>query len=162
MKAFEFNLVFNFNVNKVFEAWSRPDYLKQWWGPPEYSVFIKAFDFQEKGIFHYSISSMEGFPLWGRFTFGEIIPNQKIEFINSFSDENGNIVRAPFSDTWPLEIHNQAYFTGNEMFTRFLLKANPLHASPEEIETYMENLENLKTGFGGTLNQLNQFLEKSQ
>lgn len=160
MKPFEISRTFPADIQKVFEAWSMKDHLIKWWCPPEFSIYVKKFEFKPGGIFHYSISSLEGWPLWGKFVFGLIIPNERIEFINSFSDENENIVRAPFSDTWPLEIHSkvlfQPFFTGETLLS---FTSHPLNSNEEEQITFESNFENLKTGFGGTLNQLNHFLQ---
>ena len=43
--------------------------------------------------------------MWGRFVFREIVAPERIVFINSFSDENAGLTRAPFFDgKWPLEM----------------------------------------------------------
>ena len=42
--------------------------------------------FRVGGTYHYSLKAPEGTPMWGKFTFREIIPQQKLVFISSFSD----------------------------------------------------------------------------
>jgi uncharacterized protein YndB with AHSA1/START domain len=52
--------------------------------------------------------------MWGRFVYREIVAPERIVFINSFSDEEGNITRAPFSPTWPLEVLNTLTLSEHE------------------------------------------------
>jgi len=160
MKPFEISRSFPNPKNQVFEAWSQVQNFRKWWCPPEFSIHIKEFDFKKGGVFHYNISSLDGWPLWGKFVYGDIIENESIEFITSFSDENGNIVQAPFSDTWPLKVLVKILF--NEISThetQIHLTSSPIESNEEEELTYESNFENLKTGLSGTLNQLKIFLE---
>jgi uncharacterized protein YndB with AHSA1/START domain len=160
MKAFEISKTFQSGIQTVFEAWSQLENLSKWWCPPEFSLQVKEFEFRKGGTFLYNIRSLDGWPLWGKFIYGEIIPHEKIEFINSFSDPDGNIVRAPFSDSWPLEVMNTVRFTGSEVLTLINFQSRPFQSSEEEELTFESNIHNLKTGLGGTLNQLNHFLNQ--
>ncbi|MEO8672585.1 MAG: SRPBCC domain-containing protein, partial [Tahibacter sp.] len=68
-----------------------------------FKIQVKSLDFRPGGIFHYSMTGSDGQRMWGRFKYAEISAPEKLEFINSFSDEQANITRAPFSESWPLE-----------------------------------------------------------
>jgi uncharacterized protein YndB with AHSA1/START domain len=41
--------IFNYSVEKIFEAWSNPDHLKNWWGPNGFTNTFEEFDFREGG-----------------------------------------------------------------------------------------------------------------
>lgn len=41
--------------------------------------------------------------MWVKFIYHEVNSPEKIVYTNSFSDEEGNTVRAPFDANWPLE-----------------------------------------------------------
>ncbi|MFC5529538.1 hypothetical protein [Cohnella yongneupensis] len=62
----------------------------------------------------------------------EIQAFEKIVWVNSFSDEAGNIVRAPFSDLIPLEIRNAVTFSENNGITTMTLCSGPINATEEE------------------------------
>lgn len=38
-----------FPIGKVYDAWTYPDLLKQWWGPKDFTNTFHQFDFQEGG-----------------------------------------------------------------------------------------------------------------
>ncbi|MDB5085384.1 MAG: activator of Hsp90 ATPase 1 family protein, partial [Bacilli bacterium] len=71
---------------------------------------VTKIDLRPGGIFHYRQRSPEGQEMWGKFVYREIVAPEKLIFTNSFSDEAGNTVRAPFSPTWPLKILNTFTF----------------------------------------------------
>lgn len=39
----------NVNINKVFKAWTEPEYLKKWWGPKGFSNTFEEFDLRPGG-----------------------------------------------------------------------------------------------------------------
>ena len=61
-------------------------------------------DFRPGGIFHYGMRSPDGRDMWGKFVYREIVAPERIVFVNSFSDESGATVRAPFAADWPLGV----------------------------------------------------------
>jgi uncharacterized protein YndB with AHSA1/START domain len=132
----------------------------KWWGPKGFEVGNAKLDFRPGGFFHYSMRAPEGFEMWGKFVYHEIEGPEKIVFVNSFSDQDGNIVRAPFSPTIPLEIRNIITFTENEGKTTVSLSSSPIHATEEERNTFKGMFESMKQGFGGTFDQLADYLTK--
>ena len=49
-------------------------------------------------------SQPDGKEMWGKWTYREIAPPERIVLVNSFSDENGGLTRHPFSASWPLQM----------------------------------------------------------
>lgn len=158
----EFIITKQLNASKqqVFNAWSKAESMEQWWGPKGSKTIIKEFNLQPEGVFHYYLQSAGGQKMWGKFIYQEVMVPDKIVFVNSFSDESGNITRAPFSQTWPLEISNTIMFEENNGTTTLSLKGSPINASQEEQETFEANFENVRMGFTGTFDQLVNFLSK--
>ncbi|SFV03285.1 SRPBCC family protein [Alicyclobacillus macrosporangiidus] len=145
----------------VFEAWTERERLKHWWGPKGFTMQVSKLELRPGGVFHYSIRSPDGHEMWGRFVYLEIVAPEKIVFINSFSDEEGNITRAPFSSTWPLEISNTLTFSEMDGKTKLTLQGGPINATEEERETYEAGLESIRRGFDGTLDQLADYLKRA-
>jgi len=96
------SIVHEFNAPKklVFNAFAKEDALAAWWGPVECKNSVIKLEFREGGFFHYKMEK-DGNINYGRFTFGKIQPYDMLEFFNSFSDEHGNIIRAPFDIQLP-------------------------------------------------------------
>ncbi|MCL6604422.1 MAG: SRPBCC domain-containing protein [Paenibacillus sp.] len=144
----------------VFKMWSEVEHLINWWGPVGLDLGIAELDFRPGGIFHYNMRSPQGDEMWGRFIYREIVEPEKIVFITSFSDEEGNIVRASFSPEFPLEVLNVVTFTEHEGTTILTLRGGPINATEEERNFYNGMFESMEQGFGGTFDQLAEYLSK--
>ena len=101
---------------------------------------------------------MQGQTMWGRFIYQRISKPDFLEFVSSFSDENGGITRAPFSDEFPLEIFNRFEFSEQDDITTITLKGYPINASEKEMQMYVAATAGMQQGFAGTFNQLEDYL----
>lgn len=157
----KFIIVHEFNAPKelVFNAFSQEEALTQWWGPVECKNTVLKLDFKEGGIFHYKM--VKGSKTnYGRFTFSKIQPYDLLEFVNSFSDAKGNIIRAPFDIQLPLKIFYRFVFTEDKGKTRITMTGLPMEASSEELRAFKSINESMQEGFGATFNQLASYLDK--
>ncbi|TMV46808.1 SRPBCC domain-containing protein [Paenibacillus mesophilus] len=153
--------VFNAPRELVFKAWTEPERLAQWWGPKGFALEISKLDLRPGGMFLGSQRSPEGFVMWGKFVYQEITPPEKLVFIQSFSDEEGNTVRAPFSPVWPLEIINELTLTEHEGKTTLTLRGGPINATEDELKAFEGMKPMVQQGFVGTFDQLEAFLAQS-
>jgi len=142
----------------VFKVWSEVEHLKRWWGPKGIEISVAQLDFRPGGFFHYNMLSPDGNQMWGKFVYQEIEAFEKIVWVNSFSDEAGNIVRAPFSDLIPLEIRNTVTFSEHHGQTAMTLRSGPIHATEAERSFFEGMFDSMEEGFGGTFDQLEQYL----
>jgi len=142
----------------VYQAWTEAERLAKWWGPAGFAIDVAQFDLRPGGIFHYSMTLPDGHKMWGKFVYDEIQPPARITFVNSFSDAEGNITRAPFSETWPLEVYNVLTFEEAGGKTTITLRGGPINATPEEVATFAGHRSSMEQGFGGTFDQLAAFL----
>jgi uncharacterized protein YndB with AHSA1/START domain len=152
--------VFNAPRNLVWKAFSEADRLAQWWGPVGFKMTVSKLEFSPGGTFHYRMRSDDGFVMWGKFVYLQIIEPVKIVFIISFSDENGAITRAPMSATWPLEVFNVLTLTEKDGNTIVTLKSSPINATEEEIKTFRGEFESMNKGFSSSFDQLEECLSK--
>jgi uncharacterized protein YndB with AHSA1/START domain len=143
----------------VFQAFSTADAFAEWWGPVGMPITIKHFEFKKGGRLHYKTEG-GGQIMWGLFKYGNIVSPELIEFVNSFSDEDGNICKPPFPTAFPLEISNQITLRENNGITALTLESHPLNATPEQEATFYSMTNNLSGGFAGTFNQLEAYLTK--
>jgi uncharacterized protein YndB with AHSA1/START domain len=142
----------------VWAAWSEPDQLKQWWGPQGCSVDVNRFEFRPGGFVHYTMNFVGVPKMWGRFNYREIAALKRIVWLNSFANEHGGIARAPFSEICPLEVQNTVTFAEQAGQTTVTLHAEPFGATDAERQ-YFEALQpSLEQGYGGTFEQLGNYL----
>ena len=152
---------FNAPRKLVYKAFSEAEALAQWWGPKGAEIGVNKFDFKPGGIFHYSMKSPMG-DMWGRFYYMEIVEPERIVFTNSFSDKNGNITRAPFSNDFPLEIMNILTLKEQEGKTTVTLKGSPINATEAEFNFFTNMFSGMQQGFAGTFDQLEEYLSKDK
>jgi uncharacterized protein YndB with AHSA1/START domain len=142
----------------VWQAWTEPERLMQWWGPKDYTMNVSGLDLRPGGLLHYGMRSPDGHEIWGRFAYIDVVAPEKLVFTNSFSDEAGGITRNPMNKSWPMEILNIYTFTEKGQKTLLTMKGKPHHATAEEQKTFDENRGNVKKGFAETFEQLDIYL----
>lgn len=99
---------FDLPLNALWKAFSDEESLQKWWGPENFTCPYCTIDFVEGGKFLASMKGPDGNEVFSTGTYKEIIPHERIEMTDSFSDKKGNII--PASDIgmpgeWPLECY---------------------------------------------------------
>lgn len=161
-KAFVLTRILNAPRELVFKTLTEAEHLAKWWGPKGFQITVHTLEVKPGGKFHYSIQSEEGHTMYGIFVYQEIISPEKIVFVNSFSDENGNITRAPFNANWPLEVMNTWILTEENGKTIMNLSGAPYNATAEECKVFEDMFPQMEQGFGGTMEQLTNYLATLQ
>lgn len=146
----------------VFKVWTEAEHFGKWWGPKGFSLEIHEMDARPGGKFLGCQKSPDGMSMWGKFVYQEVISPEKLVFIQSFSDEQGNTIRAPFNPNWPLEIINILTFTEENGKTTVTFSGGPVNASEEEAAAFEAMKPMVKQGFSGTFEQLEQYLASQQ
>ncbi len=157
-QEFTITRVFDAPRELVFKAWTEGERLAHWWGPKGYKIRIAKLDFRPGGVFHYSMTTPAGDEWWGKFVYREIVPPERLVFVNSFSDAQGGVTRAPMSPTFPLEMLSTITFTEHDGQTTVTLRAVPVNASEEESKTFAGMRESMQKGWTGTMDQLAAYL----
>ena len=103
-KDFVISCVFDAPRDLVWKCFTEPERMKQWWGPKGFTVIASKMDLRPGGIYHYGMKAPNGSPIWGKFVYREIVPPERLVFVNSFSDEQGGTTRHPGHERWPLEM----------------------------------------------------------
>ncbi|WP_127587458.1 SRPBCC domain-containing protein [Paenibacillus koleovorans] len=144
----------------VFRVWTDPQHFQNWWGPRGFKLEVVKMDVRPGGMFLGNQSSPEGHVMWGKFVYHEVDAPSKLVFVNSFCDEEGNTIRAPFSPTWPLEIMNNLTFVDEgDGTTTLTFSGGPINASDEELASFNAMRPMVQQGFGGTFDQLEAYLQ---
>ena len=146
----------------VWQAWTESERLLHWWGPQGVTMKVAKIDLCPGGRLHYCYAMPNGNEMWGLFIYHEITPPERLVFTNAFSDAEGNIVRAPFSADWPLEIMNTLTFTEHEGKTTLTLRGLPYNATAAEHNLFAGARTSIQQGFKGTMDQLETYLASVQ
>lgn len=160
-KEFSITRVFAAPRELVWKAWTEAERLAKWWGPKGSTIRVLNLDVRPGGVFHYAMQFKPGHDMFGRFVFRELVRPERLSFVVSFSDANGAICRAPFSATWPLEVLNVVTFTEQDGRTTLTLRGGPVDPTEEERRTFLGMFDSMQQGFGGTFDQLADYLARS-
>jgi uncharacterized protein YndB with AHSA1/START domain len=156
--------VFDAPRDLVFKAFTTAEAMQRWWGPKGFEITVKRFEFRPGGIFHYQMAGPppDGFTAWGRFVFREIVAPERLVWVNSFSDEAGGLARVPFDDTWPAEMLHTVTLAERGGKTTLTVQVVGLAQSDAERRTFEDGFASMEGGFGGTFDQLADFLAAEQ
>jgi uncharacterized protein YndB with AHSA1/START domain len=89
----------------VWDAYTKPELLDQWWAPKPFASRTKVMEFREGGRRFYAMVSPEGEERWVLQKYKSIAPKTNFKFFNAFADENEN-PQLPGSD-WDLNFIGQ-------------------------------------------------------
>lgn len=73
----------------VFEVWTRPEHLVEWWGPAGFSLAGCELDFRVGGAFCYRMRNPAGGDHWLRGVFQGIVEPEKLAFTFAWGDPEG-------------------------------------------------------------------------
>jgi uncharacterized protein YndB with AHSA1/START domain len=161
-KSFVISRTFNAPREVVFDAFTKPDEMKKWWGPKGFTVIVSKMDLRPGGTYHYGMRAPDGAPMWGKFVYREIARPERIVFVNSFSDENGGVTRHPMAPDWPLQMITTFAFEdlgGGK--TRLTTTSMAFDATEAEHAVFDAHHDSMTQGWTGTLDQLETYLAKS-
>lgn len=71
---------FNAPVELVWEMWSNPEHIAQWWGPKGFTNTIHSMDLTDGGEWKLTMHGPDGTDYTGTNVFREVIPLQKIVY----------------------------------------------------------------------------------
>lgn len=146
---------------RVWQAWTDMEQFSQWFGPKGVTCVAVKRDFRPGGMFHYKMISANGATNWGRALYREIVPMEKLVWVNSFSNEAGEVVPPPFPDPWPEELLTTVTFVAAGDKTTITIEWIPINATDAQNKTFDGARDGMKGGWTGTFEQLDAYLAKA-
>jgi uncharacterized protein YndB with AHSA1/START domain len=77
-------------VEQVWQAWTDPELVKQWWGPDYFTCPFARIDFRVGGTSLVCMSSPQFGDQYSTWHYKEIVPLQRIDYIHNLADKNGD------------------------------------------------------------------------
>jgi uncharacterized protein YndB with AHSA1/START domain len=140
------NREFDADLSLVWDAFTKPEILDQWWAPKPWASKTKIMNFEVGGRRFYAMVSPEGQEHWSIQKYTSISPKTNFKFLNAFADENEN-PQLPGSE-WDLTFSEQNGTTK--------VSVSIYNESLERMEKMIEM--GFKEGFTMTLNILEKLL----
>jgi uncharacterized protein YndB with AHSA1/START domain len=147
---------------RVWTALTDLEHMRQWWAPPTFTLIASTMDLRVGGVFHCGMKSFEGYKMWAKFIYREILPPERLVFVNSFSNEAGGVTRHPIVPTWPLETLTTLTLEeepGGK--TKLSVRWSPHNATDVERKTFEAAHVGMKATWGGTFDRLAAHLAKA-
>ncbi len=130
----------------VWDAYTKPELLDQWWAPKPFASRTKDMNFEEGGRRFYAMVSPDGHERWALQQYKTITPRTNFTLFNAFADADAN-PQPPGSD-WDLS------FTEHNGKTTVTISI--YNESLERMETLLAM--GFKEGITATHAQLNDLL----
>lgn len=137
------NRTLNAPIKLVWEAWTEPGHIAQWWGPKGMTTNVIEHDFSVGGKWKYSMKMPDGNDFISEGVYLEIIEFERIISSANFK---------PMTEG----VEIQALFEENGNKTEFTF--NVVHPT-EEYRIQQEKM-GIMNGWGSVFERLNEYLQK--
>jgi uncharacterized protein YndB with AHSA1/START domain len=158
---FEISHVFEAMRPLLFEVYTAPHHLARWLGPTGFHNIHTDMDFRVGGRYHYGIEGPNGLQMWGKQEFLEIVPDERIVHLQSFSNAEGGLGTHPMAPTWPKYMHATTTFAdaapGSTLVT---ISWAPFESNDIGHQTFEAARAGMHQGFGGTFVKLETYLRQ--
>lgn len=144
-KTVTINMEFDADRSLVWDAFTKPEILDQWYAPKPFTSKTKYMDFKVGGQRFYAMVSPGGEERWAIQKYTSISPKTNFKMFNVFADKDEN-PQLPGSD-WDLTFSEQ-----NEMTT---VRISIFNESLERMENLMDGF---KMGMAATYENLKNVL----
>ncbi len=144
----------------LWTCFTDPERMKHWWGPKGFTVIASKMDLRVGGTYHYGMKTPDGKTMWGKFVYREIIPPERLVFVNSFSDESRRLTRHPMAPTWPLQMLSTFTFEERPAARPSSPCAGSQSTPPRRSSKTFDAGHASMQGWGGTMDQLEAYLAR--
>ncbi|HTH57521.1 MAG TPA: SRPBCC domain-containing protein [Cyclobacteriaceae bacterium] len=136
---------FSAELALVWDAFTKPEILDQWYAPKPYTSKTKFMEFKVGGRRFYAMVGPDGTERWAVQKYTSISPKSNFKFFNAFADKDENL-ELPGSD-WDLNFREQD--------GRTEVRITVYNESLERLEKLIDGF---KLGFGMTFETLTHLL----
>jgi len=88
----------------VFEVWTKAEHFPRWFGPHGAEIVACEIDARPGGILRFGHRAPDGFTLFMKGTFGEVVAKERLVFTLSIVDEHGQPAAHPMFPDWPRDV----------------------------------------------------------
>jgi uncharacterized protein YndB with AHSA1/START domain len=162
-EVFVINRSFDAPLELMYDVWSKPEHLSRWMPPTGFSMKFIEVDMRPGGKGFYSMTDASGkMTMYGKTQYLEFNRPNRIVYTQQFADEKGNTAHHPMSPTWPETMKTTVLFAAEgPNQTRVTIIWEPYGKEvPAETETFIKARPGMAQGWGGSLDKLEEYLEK--
>jgi uncharacterized protein YndB with AHSA1/START domain len=159
--TFRMSRTFDAPIALMWKAWTDKSMAGKWFGPKGCTITYSRFDIKPGGEARYAME-FNGAKMFGKWSYKEVVPQKKLVSVVAFTDETGDkIISHPGQPGWPKEMFSTITFIPKGEKTEVLIEWQAYHATDAEKKFFAESEENMKQGWGGSLDRLEEFLSEA-
>lgn len=127
-------------VEAVWDAWTRSDLVKRWWGPKRFTAPVADMDVRVGGtslVCMRAPAEFGGQDLYNTWTYSEVVPRKRLVYVNAFTDAH----RTPLDPadlglppTIPAQVPHVVTFRALDAGRTEVTVRESGYASPEIVE----------------------------
>ncbi len=149
-KCIRINREFNGDLELVWQTWTDPKLLDQWWAPKPYHIETKTLELNVGGMWLYAMVSPQNEKMWCRADYKNIETHKLLSWLDTFCDEHGKE-----NNIKPRSLWNTTFTNSNG---KTLVNIVMTHDKLEDVEA-MVNM-GFKEGFSMAVGNLDELLLK--
>lgn len=144
----------------VFDAWTQVKHLNNWMFPmPGCSCEFVSAEIENEGSSLHKITMPNGHEMWLYTKYEEVLPPEKLVFLQYMSNENGEIVPMAHIPNWPRDMLATLLFEEvSETKTKLTFLWEPRNPTSQEVEAFESTRSDHGKGWGAGMEQLDLYL----
>lgn len=159
-EKFVIHRVFDASIEQLYEVWTTPAHLLKWVPPTGFTMEYLAANLSPGGDAFYVMRSPGG-AMYGKAHYLELNEPHRLVYTQQFANERGEIARHPMAPTWPESLLTQVELSSEGASqTRVKLTWTPHgNVSQEEIKTFVNARAGMTSGWTGSFDKLERYLQ---
>ena len=159
--------VFDAPRDFLWQCFTDPERMKQWWGPKGFTVIASKMDLRVGGTYHYGMKAPDGSPMWGLFSLSRDRAAGAAglrQFV--LGREAGGVTRHPagadLAAANAFDLHLRGRARRQDQIHRALAgHSTPRRKSRPTFDSDQSRVS-MTNGWTGTMDQLEAYLAKAQ
>lgn len=158
-EIFVINRTLEAPIATVWDMWTTPAHLAAWLPPAGFAMTIRAGEIRVGSTVRFAMAN-DAFAMYGRHEYRALERPALIEYVQVFTDADGNDARHPGSPTWPHATRVRVELVAEgpaqtRITVRFDVEGD---ATPEEIATFVAERGGMTQGWSASFDVLDAVL----
>jgi uncharacterized protein YndB with AHSA1/START domain len=137
-------------LQMVWDTWTKPEYLDQWWAPKPYRTETISMKFEPGGRWHYAMIGPQNESHWCLADYHSITDKENYNYTDAFCDAQGNIFPGHPRTNWTVEFADSG--EGRATAVHAVLQ----YKSPEDLEKIVQI--GIREGLSAALDNLDNLI----
>ena len=154
-EIFVINRSFETPLATMWKMWSTPEHIAAWLPPTGFTMTFKRVDLREGGEGFYAMGNGQ-FTMYGRVEYLELRAPERMQYLQSFADEHGQLSRHPGAPVWPAKMLTTVTLAAEgPAVTRVTVRWEPYGAATaDEIAAFVKERGGMTQGWTGSFDKL--------